>query len=138
MKNWRLGLLVCSLMSSQITAQEPHTDTEFPSASGNAFVRFCSVIDNSQQDGHDEMHIVACSAYVEGVVDGVNAEIGFSKSVVGKESPKPYCLPKDAENGQLIRMILKYVRNHPEEAHKITSVLIVETLLEAFPCGSKK
>jgi Ssp1 endopeptidase immunity protein Rap1a len=46
----------------------------------------------------------------------------------------PFCVPDAADNEQMIRITLKYIRNNPEEAHKTTAVLIVEAVRVAFPC----
>lgn len=40
----------------------------------------------------------------------------------------------EVENGQLIKALFKYVQDHPEIAHRSTSVLLVEALQQAFPC----
>jgi hypothetical protein len=45
-----------------------------------------------------------------------------------------YCLPTEATNGQLKRIVEKYLRAHPEELHRDTAYLVVEALMEAFPC----
>jgi hypothetical protein len=39
---------------------------------------------------------------------------------------------------QLYRIVVKYMRDHPEEAHKFTSVLIFKASAGAFPCPAKK
>jgi len=80
---------------------------------------------------------MGCIGYVEGVSDGVFEEVAFAHAMSNKEPAKPYCLPEDTENGQLIRIVLKYVRDHPEEAHYSTAFLIVKALREAFPCTTQ-
>jgi hypothetical protein len=44
----------------------------------------------------------------------------------------PFCLP--AEIGQLVRIALKYIRNHPEKAQEKSVFLAVDSLHEALPC----
>lgn len=129
-----LPLIVIPLCSASGAAQE---QKEFPSTSGNAFVRMCSVLDNKKIDEQtplENQHAVACIAYAEGVVQGVSQEVAFSHAMTNKEPLRPFCLPDDAENGQLIRVVLKYIRNHPEVAHQSTAFLIVLALKESFPC----
>lgn len=131
------GVVLFLLGSAFVSPQEPK---EFPSTSGNAFVRSCSSIekDDSQTTRTDFTNTVSCVAYVEGVVQGVQVEIAYSKGTTGNEPPSPFCLPDSAENGQIVRVILKYVRNHPEEAHKSTVSLTIEAMREAFPCHGRK
>jgi hypothetical protein len=64
-------------------------------------------------------------------------EVAFAHAMTNKEPPKPFCIPEGAENGQMIRIVLRYIRNHPEEAHEHTPFLITEALRETWPCRSK-
>jgi hypothetical protein len=118
----------------ELSAQERK---EIPSSSGNAFLRLCSVIDESEMTPLEKVHKVACLEYLEGFTHGVLAEVEWAHAITGKEPPPPYCRPEHVENGQLVRIVLKYIRNHPETAQKPTAALVVEALLEAFPCASK-
>jgi hypothetical protein len=128
-----LPLLLCSAF---VCAQQKF---EFPSTSGNSFVRVCSVIDKKIEDQThlETQNAVACIAYVEGVVHGVSQEVDFSHAMTNKEPLRPFCLPDDVENAQLVRVVLKFIGNHPEEAHQSTAFLIVLALREAFPCPVK-
>jgi hypothetical protein len=128
-----LVVLLILLSSGLVCAQESQ---EYPSTSGNAYLRECSVIEKDSKDftQTDMKYVFACIAYTEGVLDGVQAEDGFQKLATGKTQTAPFCIPDAADNGQIIRITLKYIRNNPEEAHKTTAVLIVEAVREAFPC----
>jgi hypothetical protein len=39
---------------------------------------------------------------------------------------------------QLYRIVVKYMRDHPQETHKFTAMLIFEASAGAFPCPAKK
>jgi Rap1a immunity proteins len=135
MRRLLFGLGLTLLLSSGFARSQDAR--EFPSTSGNAFVRFCSAIEKGELTTREDLrNTVACVAYVEGVVQGVNVEIAYSKTTTGNEPNIP--LPDTAENGQIVKVTLKYIRNHPEEAHKPTASLQLEALREAFPCHSKK
>jgi len=133
-KSWRVATACALLLSSLVRAQETK---ELPSTSGNVFLRLCSSIDKDERSATEAGHLVECVAYTEGVIDGVVSEAAYVNVKTGKETPEPYCLPK-AESGQLVRIVLKYIRNHPEEAHQPTAFLIVVALQEAFPCATEK
>jgi hypothetical protein len=92
------------------------------------------VIDRDAKASVDLQKEVACIGFVEGLVNGVYAEAVYLYKVNHKESPKPFCLPKDVENAQLIRVALKYIRNHPEVAHRSSAPLIVDAFEGSFPC----
>jgi hypothetical protein len=102
-------------------------------------VRLCSSIENegSEITREESRNIVYCVAYVEGVVQGVEVEIAYSTGTTGNKPRSPFCLPDTVEDGQIVKIILKYIRNHPEEAHKSTVSLMIEALREAFPCRTK-
>jgi hypothetical protein len=124
-------LLFCSNVNSQ--------PTDDLAQSGNAFVRVCSVIDKDPKE-HNALEVaqdVACVKYVEGLVQGVYEEISYSHAVTDKEPPKPFCLPGDVEDAQTVRIVLKYVHDHPDKAHMATSTLILLALAWSFPCQTK-
>jgi hypothetical protein len=112
--------------------------SEFPSTSGNAFVRVCSALDKNsdEQTRMDYVHTAACIGYLTGIIDGVSEEAAYSHAMTERVPPSPFCMPDDAENGQLIRIVLKYIGDHPEEAHKRTAFLISLALKQAFPCST--
>ncbi len=130
-----LVALLILLCSGLACAQEKQ---EFPSTSGNAYLRECSVIEKDLNDltQADMKYFVSCIAYTEGILDGVRAEDGFQTATTGKPQTAPFCVPDAADNGQIVRITLKYIRNNLEEAHKATSVLIFEALRQAFPCAA--
>ena len=129
MKALLSAVLVCTLTGTL------HAAVDTPGESGNAFLRMCSVIDKDDagKTGREKMQEVACVGYINGVGDGVEASITFAQ-VQNSSVRKPYCLPSDAENGQLVRIVLKYVKGHPELAHMPTAGLVMLALQEAFPC----
>lgn len=130
-----LAVFLIAFPSLLVSAQQA---PEFPSTSGNAFVRTCSAIDkNAEEEAHiDIQHAVACSAYIDGFVSGISEEADYAHAMTDKEPPRPFCLPEESENGQLIRIALKFIRNHPEEAHRPTAFLLASALRDAFPCGA--
>jgi len=34
----------------------------------------------------------------------------------------------------MMRVLIKFIKDHPEKAHSLTAVLEIESLMEAFPC----
>jgi len=128
-----LVLVLLLLARGTFVSAQAH---EFPDTSGNAFARLCSVIDKDVEtmihtDYGDEM---ACLGYVSGFVNGVEFEAGYAEAQAGRKLHKPFCRPDDTENGQLIRIVLKYIRDNPEEAHHQTAVLVMNALAKAYPC----
>lgn len=70
-----------------------------------------------------------CIGYVTGMVD--SAQLIFS---VTPES-RLFCPPSSGMSGdQQVRIVVKWLENHPEELHKGGRVSVVLALKEAFPC----
>ncbi len=47
------------------------------------------------------------------------------------------CIPENVTNGQVSDVVIKYLRDHPEERHILAAILVVKAMAEAFPCKSK-
>jgi len=70
-------------------------------------------------------------AYVVGVRDGVE--------IMGQKVRQiPYCLGPGVENRQTYRIVVKYIKAHPESADSQTRILIIDALTAAFPCHASK
>ena len=49
-----------------------------------------------------------------------------------------FCLPKDGvNNAQAARIVLQYLRDHPEKLHRSESTLTIAALMEMFSCPGK-
>jgi hypothetical protein len=58
--------------------------------------------------------------------------ITLAYDIVGQS--QPYCLPDEVTHGQMMRVLIKFIKDHPEKAHFKTGVLEVESFMDAFPC----
>jgi hypothetical protein len=81
---------------------------------------------------------MGCIGYVKGVMHGLWLEHGAAEAQTGRTISKPYCDANDAENGQIVRIVLKYIRDHPADANKPTALLIMRALAEVYPCPRKQ
>lgn len=117
----------------------PLSAQEFPEDSGNAFLRLCSGAEKGQlnDDSDEQLNIMACIGYVKGVIHGMWLECGAAEAQTGRTISKPYCQANDVENGQIVRIVLKYIRDNPADANKPTALLIIRALAKAYPCPSK-
>jgi Rap1a immunity proteins len=120
-------LLLCPTLAS---AQTP----EFLDRSGNAFVRLCSAIDEDQTTEAKSEPLARCAYYVLGVVQGVEFGATVIEARTGKKVPELFCRPDDVENGQLVRVVVKNIREAPEFAHLPTPDLIINAMRRAYPC----
>lgn|ERR1039458_4892107 len=135
MKNLLLFTLLFTLLCCGASAQSK----EFPYDSGNAFLRLCSSAEKDQGTLTDSerQYEIGCMLYIAGFVDGV--ETGWAGTVADTKQeklPKPFCRPP-VEHGQMVKIVLKYVRENPEFAHQDTKLLALFAFQKAFPCPSK-
>lgn len=133
MKNlWLVALLLCC--GSFASAQTK----EYPFQSGNTFLRLCSSVEKEQRNDTETQLGVGCFLYVAGVVQGI--EFGNTTTMAQMKPtvvPKVFCRPDNVEVGQLVKILLKYIRENPEEAHQDTVFLATWAFQKAFACPSK-
>ena len=99
MTSWRLAIaagilgFLCPVLARPL-GPSAQSSPEFPSTSGNAFVRLCSAVSNDGNESRsDAVHIGACIGYLEGVIHGVLAEVAFARATSNSEPPQPFCPP---------------------------------------------
>jgi len=133
MKHLWLFALLFFLLRVPLSAQTQ----DYPDTSGNAFLRLCSGADKENKTDADYGHVLACTGYITGFVSGVDYERSFAHATTNRSVPLPFCTPDNVENGQLIRVVLKFIRDNPADANKPTAWLIMDALGKAYPCPSK-
>ena len=75
-----------------------------------------------------------CSGYLSGFLDGYVLGAGFDKLALGSSHPL-FCLPDGGIAGdQDDRIVVKWLREHPERLHEPARILVMIALREAFPC----
>jgi hypothetical protein len=135
-------LLIVLVLSVGANAQ---TSAKSISDSGNRYLDVCSSFDKPT-DKWNEMDFLnsgICQGFMLGVRDGV----GFSISMLQRNNPSlaslkgsledfGVCFPDEVEMLQVIRVTLKYIREHPEQAHLPSASLIFMAETGAFPCVS--
>lgn len=124
------ALLTLSFFPIQApTAQEVPSP---PDKSGTSFYDECTTDkDPEQRSTADNLQRGYCMGYVAGLTQGV-ASSELIHDV--KPSKRIFCLPEGVTNIQKVRVIRKYISNHPEEAHNPAQGQALMALREAFPC----
>lgn len=128
MKLLLLGPIVCVLLCVSAFGEEPLEQ------SGVAFLRICSVVERDHDlTMADKANKMECGAYISGFVEGASAAITFSRTK-GESPSSLYCTESDVEAGQLVRVVLKYIRANSQTAQLRTYVLVTRAFQAAFPC----
>jgi hypothetical protein len=97
---------------------------------GNQFYDKCASVESLSKENTEQETLTAmfCLGYVEGLTHGIIAADIQRRS-------QTFCLPStELTNQQLVRIVRKYIAEHPEKAHEVTAILAVEALRKAFPC----
>ena len=109
---------------------------------GNALIRNCkfalAIIDGEQTNAD-----ILSKEYLTGASACVNYVMGFRDMLDILSHAKLDCQPlriaPEVPNGQLIRVLVKYLQEHPERLSEPDSNLVLSALSEAFPSpGAKK
>lgn len=83
----------------------------------------------------------SCVAYVAGVVGGVCQHEQLLAAEAGRTDPRNchwFCPPAEGiPPSQVARIVVKFLREHPELLHMSAPVLVMRAMTEAFPCPAK-
>ncbi|MBZ5686683.1 MAG: hypothetical protein LAP86_16760 [Acidobacteriia bacterium] len=120
------------ILSFPVNAQKANIST-----SGNRFLEICSALDKptAQLDEMDFLNAGICEGYMLGLDDGVGMSFAVVKNASGSMEDLGACVPPEVELRQTVHIVLKYIKEHPEQAHERTATLVVLATKSAFPCA---
>ena len=134
-------LLVLVLCSLSLTAQATDETAVSIIKTGNGFVRVCSAIEKLDTEQRltveEQVNIAVCFGYMRGLLDGVEMMVGANNALHTASLKQPFCPDSGVTLSQTVRIVLKYIKDNPEEAHWFTSLLAATALHKAFPCAGK-
>lgn len=132
---WLVPFLIFVLSSSLFAQTKESLET-----SGNAFLRVCSVADKEENTEHlsvdQKVALTSCLNFVSGFTNGVEVEMLFVENATKQSTHAPFCVPASVENIQIVRVVLKYIRDNPAATRRKASSLIMFSLGERYPCPS--
>lgn len=88
--------------------------------SGNDLIEVCEA---TESDSVYFQKASECGAYIVGVYDSF--------------ADYEFCPPPNITRGQAVKIARKYISNNPELSHKQAVVLVLASLIDAFPCKKK-
>lgn len=107
---------------------------------GNDLLKRCShavaAIDDEQElRGTKGLDATFCFGYITGVRDAAESYQVFDHSVKKQETFVRFCTPEGGmNNGQTVRIVVKYLKDNPAKLHERAEWLILDALRDAFPC----
>ncbi len=81
---------------------------------------------------HEEFSAGYCIGYVDGIDEMTNMI-----NITREPSKRAFCRPENATTRQIVRVVYKYLEDHPEELHEDAYFLAIKALQNAFPCKKK-
>ena len=137
-----LGIYAVILVFSPFTAANAQSD-------GKELLESCrEVIKASDKTGVEPDYVSAmqCVSYIRGIADGHDAttylqtkkrtgRAGWdSKSEATRRSLAIFCAPQAVQMEQKVRIVVRYLGQHPKQLQEQPATLVLDALTEAFPC----
>jgi hypothetical protein len=104
---------------------------------GNSLLRKCSLdvraLDGEKLSSADIAEGAFCVGYISGIHDAdymVQMLEEHEKTTLMKHG----CPPSNASTEQVVRVVVKYLRDNPERLHMPASVLVTDAVRSSFPC----
>ena len=128
MKRLVLSLVTVSLFfASPVLAFEVDRGNKFLSQCNEAIKYF-----DDEKANIDRVGFASCVSYLEGFNHSSNLHRQY---LVRQKSHPLYCLPKNGiVDAQSVRIVVKYLKDHPEKIHETKLSLVTKAFMEAFPC----
>ena len=102
----------------------------FYGPSGSTLLRQCQaaakIADGGNYTTQQAIDGTFCRDYVAGAVDQM---VGLSV-----QTTTVYCIPSNADNDQLVRVVLKYLNDNPATLNYPAAALVAKAIIAAFPC----
>jgi hypothetical protein len=106
-------------------------------ADGSSLLTKCSlavrILDGEKLSSTDAVEGGFCTGYISGSHDTdymVQMLEEHEKITLMKHS----CPPSNASTGQVVRIVVKYLRDNPERLRMPASVLVTDAVRSSFPC----
>ncbi|MHA3913877.1 Rap1a/Tai family immunity protein [Halovulum sp. GXIMD14793] len=125
-----LGLVTACLMPGQSLAEE---DIQ----SGNYMFTACTAERASYADGYC---LGRTTSLLQGLITDraiekmLSSGGDFTGSYREAETAFDVCVPTNATQGQITDVMVKFLKDYPEDRHKDYGILILTAMQEAFPC----
>lgn len=128
--------LIAALLILLVGAQTSRAETQSPSVTGNTIYETC-------KDSKSPI-FAYCIGYIVGVNDGWNlgSAIAVTQLQLAKTAKDLNAVNKmligicsrGATNEQVVDIVIKYLKENPEQRHRGAHLLIYGALRKAFPC----
>ncbi len=116
-----LMFILAMLMASPVKA-----------ANGEKLLNDCNNIIKYQQNKSDKtvstVGAGSCFGYIGATIDTHSSLVEYFNR------DKLFCSPPNLKSGDAARLVVNYVKKYPQKVNVLASDLVLEALIEAFPC----
>ena len=120
-----LSIIAIIIFTSSLSADEIDLKT------GNDFLNTCKVINSGAPSTKttvvEGLQLMACTFYIQGFFGGVTY----------RQDPPLFCIP-DIPAGQMGRVVMKWLADHPKLLHEEIRSLLYLSLLDNYLCNPIK
>lgn len=135
MNKLTLTLVVLALCASSFAQRAEGNGNELLERC-NAAINF---IDAPTTVTHQQAEMgMTCLGFLRGIMDVVGLWQTADDMYRNRVSPARPCLPERIATIQGVRVVVKYLKDHPEQLHQPDTLLVMTALNKAFPCPAKE
>jgi len=125
----RTGVLIAAIFAGVCTL--PTTQARAANVTGNHIRQYCELY---EREGPKSANSMFCIAYIDGIVYGWTT-VNIINNIPNKD--RFFCPPENSTSDQNVRVVMKYIRAHPEYLHLDGANVIVGGLQESYICPAK-
>jgi hypothetical protein len=108
---------------------------DWKSSNGMSLLNACESFEKITNERSDiNLEEASDATYCAGLVSGISSTQIIYSDELPKNNKLKVCWPKGTNNAQNIKVVLKYLRDHPAELHLPGTLLIFKAFLEAYGC----
>ena len=74
-----------------------------------------------------------CHGFIEAVLDMNDLHL-LTARLNGVQSGSPMCIPDGVKMGQIVKIVMKFLDDHPEQLHLRARNIVLDSVAFAFPC----
>jgi hypothetical protein len=101
---------------------------------GNSLAEFCKE-SPKPTNGLEMLHWGMCAGYIVGIKDAENTtKLSLKAAKMEDKRTLTFCIDQRVTNGQLIDVVNKFLKDHPELLHLSAAMLVHGALAHSFPC----
>ena len=103
---------------------------------GNAILEKCEPLWSHKpmaRGSKVELDAVYCKGYLDGLLDSQAMEFATNRDNRGQTGT--YCRPENAVNGQVYKVLKKWLDENPDKLHWRADTIVRYALRDAFPCN---